>query len=265
LVLRPSVFSKAIGKNLDELRPGPLGAGIEVRIDAAVREGQASNVLGKIEGTDPNLRNEWVVLSAHYDHIGAHEVPAGQDGVWNGADDNASGTAAVLELARRLARHPGKRSVLVFFTSGEDRGILGSAYYASQPLVPMDRVAVQINLDMIGRSEGKVQVIADNSQPLYEQAVQTAQAHGIEVIPDQQPTWRLVYLTDAYHFARSGIPYAFFFTGTHPDYHQPSDTADKIRYEELERIVETAADMTRFYAEGGARPRSERPKWFVTP
>jgi hypothetical protein len=265
LVLRPGVFAQAMGKGIDQLEPGPLEAGVEVLIQAKIREGAAANVLGKIEGTDPALRDEWVVLSAHYDHIGQHEVPAGNDGIWNGADDNASGTAAVLELARRLARNPGKRSVLVFFTSGEDRGILGSAYYAAQPPVPMDRVAAQINLDMIGRSEGKVQVIADGSPALYEQAVRIGQSHAIEVIPDQQPTWRIVYLTDAYHFARAGVPYAFFFTGTHPDYHQPSDTADKIRYEELTRIVGIAADLTRTYADGGPRPPFERPRWFVTP
>jgi hypothetical protein len=90
-------------------------------------------------------------------------------------------------------------------------------------------------------------------------------AHGIEVIPDQQPTWRVVYLTDAYHFARANVPYVFFFTGTHPDYHQPSDTADKIRYEELVRIVETASDLARSFADGAPRPPFERPAWFVTP
>jgi hypothetical protein len=265
LVIRPAVFAQAMGKDVEQFEPGPLGAGIEVNIQANVRDGAASNVLAKIEGADPALRDEWVVLSAHYDHIGAHDTPAGEDGIWNGADDNASGTAAVLELARRLARNPGKRSVLFLLTSGEDRGILGSAFYAAEPLVPMNRVAAQINLDMIGRSQGSVQAIADGSTVLYDQAVRLGGSHGIEVIPDQQPTWRLVYLTDAYHFARANVPYVFFFTGTHPDYHQPSDTADKVRYEELVRIVETASDLTRSYADGAARPTFERPRWFVTP
>jgi hypothetical protein len=265
LVLRPEVFAQALGKGIEQLEPGPVGANVEVTIQADIREGTAANVLGMIEGIDPVLRDEWVVLSAHYDHIGQHDVPGAEDGIWNGADDNASGTAGVIELARRLARNPGKRSVLFFFTSGEDRGILGSAYYAAAPVVPMERVAAQVNLDMIGRSQGKIQVIADGSPELYEQVVRIGQTHGIEVIPDQQPTWRLVYLTDAYHFARAGVPYTFFFTGTHPDYHQPSDTADKIQYEELARIVGIAADLTRVYADGAARPSFERPRWFVTP
>ncbi len=265
LVIRPGAFAQAVGKGVEQLELGPLAAKVEVAIEADIHEGAASNVLGKIEGTDPALRDEWVALTAHYDHIGKHDVPAGEDGIWNGADDDASGTAAVLELARRLARNPGKRSVLVFFTSGEDRGILGSADYAAQPVVPMEQVAVQLNLDMIGRSQGNVQVISDASPALFDQAVRTGKSHGIEVIPDQQPTWRLVYLTDAYHFARANVPYAFFFTGTHPDYHQPSDTADKIAYDDLGRIVETAADMARWYADGAARPGFERPQWFVTP
>ncbi|MCP5115005.1 MAG: M28 family peptidase, partial [bacterium] len=138
LVLKPSVW-------MDAKR-------IEIAMETEVAEERASNVLGIIEGSDPALGDEWIVLSAHYDHLGFHTVPEGQDGIWNGADDNASGTAAVLELARRLARNPGKRSVLVFFTSGEDRGILGSAFYSLEPVVEMDKVALQLNLDMIGRS-----------------------------------------------------------------------------------------------------------------
>jgi hypothetical protein len=265
LVLKPAAFAKATGKGIDTLKPGPLGNEIEVNIVAQVRAGTAANIAGKIEGTDPKLKEEWIVLVAHYDHIGMHEVPAGQDGIWNGADDNASGTAAVLELARRFSRNPGKRSVLILFTSGEDRGILGSAYYAAAPLVPMDKVVLLLNPDMIGRSPDKVQVVTDASPALYDEAVKTAKSHGIEAIPDQQPTWRLVYLTDAYHFARAGIPYAFFFTGTHPDYHQPSDTADKIHYKQLASIVEMTADMARTYADGAAPAAFTKPKWFVTP
>lgn len=253
LVLKPKAYAA---------KPGGK---IEISVQAPVREGQASNVLGKVEGTDPALRNEWVVLSAHYDHLGAHPVPAGQDGIWNGADDNASGTAAVLELARQIARTPGKRSLLALLVSGEERGILGSAYYAANPMAPMKQVVAQINLDMIGRSQGKVEAIAHVSPALFEQAVRTGKRHGIDAIADQQPTWRTLYLTDTYHFARAGVPGIHFFTGLHADYHQPSDTADKIRYQEMGRIVSVAAEMARLYLDGGPRPAFQRPKWFVTP
>src|SRR5262249_23767936 len=125
LVLKPQSLAGPAGADPSRLPRGPMGKRIKLAIEAKVSEGTSPNVLGRIMETDQKLGEEWVVLSAHYDHLGSHDVPAGQDGIWNGADDNASGTAAVLEIARRVAQRPGKRSVLVFFTSGEDRGILG--------------------------------------------------------------------------------------------------------------------------------------------
>lgn len=252
LVLKPSAGVKA-------------GDRIEITVKAQVREGRAANVLGRVDGTDSKLRHEWVVFTAHYDHVGMREAEPGEDGIWNGADDNASGTAGVLEIARRVARAPGKRSALVFFTSGEDRGIFGSAWYAAAPAVPMSQVAAQFNLDMIGRSEGKVQGIAPTGPSLFREAVEAGRRRGLEVVPDQQPTWRLIYLTDLYHFARAGVPGIFFFTGTHPDYHQVTDTADKIRYRELVKITGVAYDIARPYLDGRAKPAYERPAWFVTP
>lgn len=265
LAVKPEALARALGADLDKLGRGPTGKRIRLGIEAPVAVGTASNVLGKIPGADPALREEWVVLSAHYDHIGSHDVPQGQDGIWNGADDNASGTAAVLEIARRLAATASKRSVLVFFTSGEDRGIFGSALYAARPVAPMEKVIAQINLDMVGRSQGKVEAIAPCAPGMFEEAVRLGNANRIEVLPDQQPTWRLMYLTDTYHFARFGVPGVEFFTGFHPDYHQPSDTADKIRYDELARIVDLAAAVARGYRDGNPKPAFTRPAWFRTP
>lgn len=265
LVLKPQALASALGAGLERVSKGPLGSRIQIIDEAKVNEGVASNVLGKIAGSDPSLRDQWVVLSAHYDHLGSHAVPADQDGIWNGADDNASGTAAVLEIGRRLAQRPGKRSVLIFFTSGEDRGIFGSAYYGSHPIVPMERVVVQINLDMVGRSQGRVEAIASCAPGLFAETAELGKKHKIEVIPDQQPSWRLIYLTDVYHFAKSGIPGVEFFTGFHPDYHQPGDTAEKIRYQEMSRIVDIAFDLARAYADGRAKPAFVRPDWFMTP
>jgi hypothetical protein len=265
LVLKPRALAAALGTDLERLSKGPMGSRIQIVDEAKVNEGVASNVLGKIAGSDPSLKDEWLVLSAHYDHLGSHTVPAGQDGIWNGADDNASGTAAVLEIARRLAQHPGKRSVLIFFTSGEDRGIFGSAYYGAHPIVPMERVVVQINLDMVGRSQGRVEAIASCAPGLFTETAELGKKHNIEVLPDQQPTWRLVYLTDVYHFAKSGVPGVEFFTGFHPDYHQPGDTAEKIRYEEMSRITDIAFDLARAYVDGRTKPAFVRPGWFMTP
>ncbi|MGI8785706.1 MAG: M28 family peptidase [Acidobacteriota bacterium] len=265
LVLKPGALAAAIGATVEPLPKGPLGKRIQISIEAPVSEGSAPNVIGRISGSDAALRDEWIVLSAHFDHLGSHQVAPGQDGIWNGADDNASGTAAVLEIARRLARQPGKRSVLVFLTSGEDRGIFGSAYYAAHPAVPMERVVLQINLDMIGRSQGRVEAIAPCAPSLFDESVALGKNHGIDVIPDQQPSWRLIYLTDAYHFAKAKIPSVHFFTGLHADYHQPSDTADKVRYQEMTRIVEATWELARAYADGKSKPAFVRPAWFITP
>ncbi len=265
LVLKPNALAAALGSDPDHLPKGPLGKKIQVTIEASIHEGSASNVLGKIPGTDPSLKEEWVVLSAHYDHLGSKPVTPGEDGIWNGADDNASGTASVLEIARRIAQNPGKRSVLVFFTSGEDRGIFGSAYYAAHPVVPMNKVVAQVNLDMVGRSHGRVEAIAHCAPDLFQQTVELAKKHNIEAIPDQHPLWRVIYLTDVYHFAKAGVPGIEFFTGVHPDYHQPSDTADKIRYQEMSRIMDVAWELARSYADGKPSPPFNRPEWFLTP
>jgi hypothetical protein len=278
LVITPSVFDRTLAgtaggtyaewkARLADHAPEAraLNATLEVTIEVEPRESPASNVVAMLPGSDPALQDEWVVLTAHYDHLGFREVGAGQDGIWNGADDNASGTAAVLEIARRLAAgEPVKRSVLVLFTSGEDRGLLGSAHYSLHPLVPYDRVVVDINVDQVGRSTGTVQGIAPGSDDLFAKAVEIGRRHGVTVQPDQQPTWRIVYFLDSYHFARFGTPFIEFFTGLHKDYHQPSDEAQFIRYEELDRIFEAMYELADYYAQGGKKPTFQRPKWFLT-
>jgi len=238
---------------------------VEISVQAPVREGRASNVVAKVEGTDQALRNEWVVLSAHYDHLGSWPAPAGEDGIFNGADDNASGTAAVLEIARQIARAPLRRTLLVLLVSGEENGLLGSAYYAAHPVVPMKQVVAQINLDMVGRPAGRVEAVAHVSPALFEQAVRAGKGGGLTVVGDQHPEWRALYLTDTYAFARAEVPCIHFFTSLHADYHQPSDSVEKIRFEEMARIVTAAADLTRYYLDGGLRPAFQRPRWFVTP
>ena len=129
----------------------------------------------------------------------------------------------------------------------------------------MDHVVVNVNMDMIGRSQGQVQAIAHGSPTLYQKAVEVGRAHQIQVVEDQQPLWRVSYLIDSYHFLRFNVPAIFFFTGVHPDYHQPSDTADKIRYPEMARIVDLAAELTRHWADGAPKPGFQRPAWFLTP
>jgi hypothetical protein len=278
LVTSPAAFDRALAsasgntyaewkKHLGRgTRPGlELAASIELKILTKPRESRARNVIAMLLGSDPALRDEWVVLSAHYDHLGAHAAPPGEDGIWNGADDNASGTAAVLEIARQLSANARpRRSVLVLFTSGEDRGLLGSAHYSLQPLVPYDRVVANINVDMVGRSDGSVQAIAHGSDEMFSRAAEIGKKNEIVVRPDPHPSWRMVYFLDSYHFARFDVPFVHFSTDLHEDYHQPSDEADRIRYDELGRVLSAIYELTDYFAQGGERPSFKRPQWFLT-
>ena len=144
-------------------------------------------------------------------------------------------------------------------------GLLGSAFYSIHPLVPMERVVANINLDMVGRSDGTAIGIAAGCDELFDRASEFGKRCGISVVPDKHPTWRLVYFIDSYHFARMGVPFIEFATEMHKDYHQVTDTADLIRYDELNRIIDVAFELTNYYARGAPRPTFKRPAWFLTP
>jgi len=278
LGITPPVFDKTLAEatggtyaewkerlSKKKLKARPLKAAIDVHIEVKPKESKAKNVVALLPGSAPSLRDEWIVLTAHYDHLGFHEAPEGEDGIYNGADDNASGTAAVLEIARRLAEDkPPRRSVLVVFTSGEERGLLGSAHYSIHPLIQKDDIVININVDMVGRSTGNVYCITTGCNEIYEKTVEVGKKIGIAALPDPFPTWRLVYLVDSYHFARFDIPFIQFMTEFHGDYHQPSDEVKFIRFEELGKIFEVMYELADYYAQGGKRPTFKRPEWFLT-
>jgi len=278
LVITPATFDKILGKvtkgtylewqdrlSQQKFKAQDLKTSLKIDIKTKTHENKASNVVAMLPGTDPTLKDQWIVLTAHYDHLGAMKVPPGQDGIWNGADDNASGTAAVLEIARLLkAGKPPSRSLLVLFTSGEELGLLGSAYYARHPLVPNDQVIANINVDMVGRSKGPVYALATGSEDLFRQASDIGEKKQITVHPDPFPAWRIVYFVDSYHFARFDIPFVEFFTDFHPDYHQPTDEIRHIRFAELDRILGVMFEITNHYAQGGKKPKFQRPVWFLT-
>jgi len=243
-----------------------LPASLSVAVQADVEIAPASNVVGIRRGTDPALRNQWIVISAHYDHLGFKTVPKGEDGIWNGADDNGSGTASVLELARLLSESPPlKRSVLILFTAGEDRGMLGSAYYVNHPVVPLDQVVADINIDMVGRSDGTLTAYTEGGPELFEMAGEAGSRNGLRVTSDQHPSWRVLYFLDSYHFARYNVPFIELFTQMHADYHQPSDEIQLIHFEELTRITDIAFDVVRRLGDSSIRPTFKAPSWFVTP
>ncbi|MGH7319312.1 MAG: M20/M25/M40 family metallo-hydrolase, partial [Candidatus Rokuibacteriota bacterium] len=228
--------------------------GVTVRLRVAlVRErGETANVVGLLPGTDPTLRDEAVVLGAHYDHLG-HGSPASldptrADQIHPGADDNASGTAAILGLAEALARARGTRRSLVFAAfSAEEMGLLGSTHYARQPLVPMERTVAMVNFDMVGRMrEDKLHVMGvDSGQGLRGIVEQSAKALGVQVLLRGDA----VGPSDHTAFYNRQRPVAFFFTGTHADYHRPSDTWDKINPDGLRKVIGVAYRTVRALAD----------------
>jgi len=253
---------KFIGKQ--QIKSFTMEARIKITIEANMNRQTTQNVVAAKVSKDPNLGHEWLVLSAHYDHVGAIEAAEGMDGIFNGADDNASGTAAILEVARKISTEDLRRSVMILFSCGEENGLLGSAYFISHPLMQLDKVILNVNADMVGRSSGTLNCINTGSDELYQRALNIGIDRSIKVMPDPFPSWRLVYFIDSFSFARNNIPFIQFMTDFHPDYHQPTDEVQFIKFDELERITELIYEMTKYYANGGERPTFKRPAWFLT-
>lgn len=240
------------------IQPTPEWTGtVDLRVAPAERA-TAPNTVGILEGTDPTLRHEYVVWSAHMDHVGVGGVAA--DSIFNGADDDASGTVGVVALARAFAQARPKRSMIFLTVSGEERGLWGSAYFAANPAVPIDRIAANFNMDMIGRNwQDTVVVIGKEHSDLGETLHVVARAHpelNMAPIDDLWPEQNFYRRSDHFNFARNGVPILFFFTGVHEDYHRPGDTPDKIQYEKMSRILKLA-----FYLGQEIGNRPERPVW----
>jgi Zn-dependent M28 family amino/carboxypeptidase len=216
----------------------------------------AFNVLGSLEGSDAHLKNEYVVFSAHYDHL--ETSPSGE--IFNGADDDASGTAAVLEIAQALSIGPRpKRSTLIVFHTAEELGLFGSEFNTDhEPAVPLDRLVANFNIDMIGRSRAdgntdrrdreltdsnSVYVIgADKLSTelhlLSEQTnAETEKFRFDYTYNSEEHPSQFYYRSDHYNYAKNGIPVIFYFTGPHRDYHEPTDDVDKLDFEKMARIT----------------------------
>jgi Peptidase family M28 len=202
----------------------------------------APNVVGVLEGSDPALKREYLVLSAHMDHVGVG-APVNGDSIYNGADDDASGTTGVLELAEALSR-PGarpKRSVIFLTVSGEEHGLWGSSWFGAHAPVPISQIVADLNIDMIGRNwKDTIVVIGKEHSDLGTTLDRVNRAHpelGMRAIDDIWPEENFYFRSDHYNFARKGVPVLFFFNGTHPDYHAPNDEPDRIDAEKESRIV----------------------------
>ena len=243
----------ASGKNFDELkraalsrdfRPVELGAKASFRVRNTTREVQSQNVVAKLEGSDPVLKDEYVIYTAHWDHLGRDETKQG-DQILNGAIDNASGTAALLELAEAYTKlpTPPKRSVLFLAVTAEEKGLLGAKYYAENPLYPLAKTLADINMDGVnqwGRTRDVV-IIGLGNSTLDDLTQEVAALQGRVIKPDPEPEKGFFYRSDHFEFAKQGVPALYTDTGTdyvgkdpafakqkrdeynERDYHEPSD------------------------------------------
>jgi hypothetical protein len=226
---------------------------VTVTVKAAVeRQRQTGhNVVAHLPPTTPSdaIKKPWVVIGAHYDHLGrgttggslATKEQAGQ--IHHGADDNASGTAAVLAIAEAVSKLPRKRHLVIAFWSAEELGLIGSNAFVTNPSVPATEMAAYLNFDMVGRStDNKLTVQATGTSAMWPKLLEQANiAAGFDLTLQDDP----YQPTDVGSFNQASVPSLAFFTGAHADYHKPSDTSDKINFEDLDRIVTFASAITK--------------------
>ena len=262
---------KETGRDLEDLQKAidedlsnhsfvlPASFRVNVHSDVRQQRSDLKNVAGLLRGNDPTLRDQIIVIGGHYDHLGiggqgGSMAPAQRGQIHHGADDNASGTAGVMELARIFsAERDGLRRSILFMTfAGEELGLLGSADYVQKPLLPLDRTIAMINLDMIGRVQrNKLYVGGTGTSPGFHKLLEEENAaSGFQIDFSD-----LGYdASDHMSFGRSQVPVLFFFSGLHSDYHKPSDTWDKVEPAETARVLELVARVVRRLDQADERP-----------
>jgi hypothetical protein len=262
----PSKTLAAAQQSLDDANPHATGFALpnvsaSIHADVVREKRTGNNVVAYLPatGTTAGIQKPWIAVGAHYDHLGHGEngnslaEKAAVGAVHHGADDNASGTAAVLALAETLATQPRKRNVILQLWSGEELGLIGSGAYVNAPPIPVDQLAAYVNFDMVGRmQDNKLTVQATGSSPSWARVVEQANiAAGFDLQVQQDP----YQPTDVASFNQAGVPSLNLFTGTHTDYHKPSDTADKINYDDLDRVVEFATAIVKRVGDTAEAPQ----------
>ncbi len=235
---------------------------IALTIDLVDDQKETKNIVGILKGKNPKLSEEYIVLGAHYDHLGWGQVGSIYRGktpmVHNGADDNASGVAGVMELAAKFASNPPERSMAFILFTGEELGLLGSSHYVDSPLIPMEKVVMMMNFDMIGRmKDNQVQIFGFGSSPDF-----TAPVDSLALIDSV----KIVKLADGFgpsdhsSFYKKNIPVMHIFTGVHADYHSPKDDWDLINYPGEAKIIDLFEKIARHFANKEEKPKFEKVK-----
>jgi Zn-dependent M28 family amino/carboxypeptidase len=245
-------FEKIIKRTAKKHKPVhfPGKSKFSIEVDRIASYPTSDNIIGYVQGSD--LKDEYIVISAHYDHLGMHKGK-----IYFGADDDGSGTTALLEIAQAFtlaknAGHGPRRSILFCAFSGEEKGLLGSEYYTKHPLVPLSNTILDLNIDMIGRLDSTYTALqnpnyiypigsnklSSSLKPLLEEVNSTYTKLKLDYkydAPDDKN--RFYYRSDHYNFAKNNIPVIFFFNGTHADYHKSTDTMEKINFEKMQTIT----------------------------
>ena len=241
------------------------------------------NVVGILEGSDPVLKNEYVAIGAHYDHVGMNPFAPGPDKIYNGADDDGSGTVAVMSIAEAFAKgkERPKRSILFIWHAGEEKGLWGSEYFTDHPTVPIQSIVAQLNIDMIGRYQNpgdenhpqnknlpkpneiftigasmmstELGQLADNVNKSFLNLNFNTKYDG----PDHPE--QFFYRSDHFNYAKKGVPIIFFMDGSHQDYHQVSDHVDKINFEQMEKVTKTIFATGWELSNRAGRPKVDKP------
>jgi Zn-dependent M28 family amino/carboxypeptidase len=251
------------------------GVKLTVNLDADYRvigTRMTQNVVGIIDGADPEMKQTYVAYGAHYDHLGITpgvRADAAVDRINNGADDDGSGSAALIGLANAFmaGRRPA-RSILFVWHAGEERGLWGSQYLVEHPVVPVESIVAQLNIDMIGRNRDNRDSEENTVYPVGADRIST-ELHNILVDANSRMTppltlnfemndgsdpERIYFRSDHFSYASKGIPIIFFFTGLHPDYHKVTDSVEKIHFEKMSRITRLVYEIGLHLANLDHRP-----------
>jgi hypothetical protein len=246
-------FESELRSGIDRFESYSLDASFSYKPFLEINYVETRNVVAFIEGTDPELKNEVIILSAHYDHVGIGTPDSEGDALYNGADDDGSGTVGLLHAAQAFttAKSAGadlKRSVLILHVSAEEIGLFGSRYYSDYPIFPIENTVANLNADMIGRID---EANAGNPDYIYiiggkiissglQETLERANEMSVNLelsdrFNDLNDTFQFYRRSDHWNFGRLGVPFIFYFNGTHADYHRPSDEIEKIDFEALKK------------------------------